>query len=618
MKWVISTVVTIILVPKLQPTISEYIESEFINNVGLGIAIFIITLFLIIVIGKTIGKAVTWTGVGSIDKTFGMLFGVFKGYVVTVCIFSILNWFYPLQNWGISAEDAISFDLINKGSEILIEEFPSSEDFIDTKEKIEKFKSDKLREECGVFGISKHEDAARLVALGLHSLQHRGQEGCGIVSFDGKSFHSEKRQGLVGDHFTNIETIKKLPGNSAIGHNRYSTTGETSLRNIQPFFADLYHGGLSIAHNGNLTNAITLRNELVKNGSIFRTTSDTETIVQLIAQSNREKILDKITETLFKIQGGYALVILTNKKLIGIRDPLGIRPLVIGKLGNSYIFASETCALDIVDAKFVREVDNGEVVVIENNEMKSFKPFNKIKSRPCVFEYIYFARPDSILSGECAYEYRKRLGEELAKETGVEADIIVPVPDSGVPAAIGYSQSSKIKFELGLIRNHYVGRTFIEPTQNIRSFGVKLKLSSTKSILKNKSIILIDDSLVRGTTCGKIVKMLYKAGAKKVHVRIACPEIKYPDFYGVDMPTKKELLSSNKTKNEICDFLGAASCNFLSVDGLYKALLKEKRNNSYPQFSDHYFTGEYPIKALDKLGNEKITQLSLLSNKSSS
>ncbi len=483
---------------------------------------------------------------------------------------------------------------------------------------MKKFNSDKLKEECGIFGISNHADSARLVALGLHSLQHRGQEGCGIVSFDGKSFHSEKRQGLVGDHFTNIETIKKLPGNSAIGHNRYSTTGETSLRNIQPFFADLYHGGLSIAHNGNLTNAITLRNDLVKNGSIFRTTSDTETIVQLIAKSKREKIIDKITETLFKIQGGYAIVILTNKKLIGIRDPLGIRPLVIGKLGNSYIFASETCALDIVDAKFVREVENGEMVVIENNELKSFKPFNKIKQRPCVFEYIYFARPDSILNGECAYEYRKRLGIELAKESGVDADIIIPVPDSGVPAAIGYSQSSKIKFELGLIRNHYVGRTFIEPTQNIRSFGVKLKLSTTKSILENKTVILIDDSLVRGTTCGKIVKMLYKAGAKKVHVRIACPEIKYPDFYGIDMPTKKELLSSEKNTDEISKFVGSASCKFLSIDGMYKALLNEKRNNNYPQFSDHYFTGEYPVKALDKLGNEKITQLSLLSNKSSS
>ena len=618
MKWVISTVVTIILVPKLQPTISEYIESEFINNVGLGLVIFIFTLFLTIVIGKALGKAVTWTGVGSIDKTFGMLFGVFKGYVVSVCIFSILNWFYPFQNWGISAEDAFSFKIINKGSEILIEEFPSGDDFIDTKEKLKKFKSDKLREECGVFGVSNHEDASSLVALGLHALQHRGQEGCGIVSFDGKSFHSEKRQGLVGDHFTNLETIKKLPGKAAIGHNRYSTTGETSLRNIQPFFADLYHGGLSIAHNGNLTNAITLRNDLVKNGSIFRTTSDTETIVQLIAQSKRNKILDKITETLFKIQGGYSLVILTNKKLIGVRDPLGIRPLVIGKLGNSYIFASETCALDIVGAKFLREVDNGEIVIIENNEIKSYKPFNKIKSRPCVFEYIYFARPDSLLNGKCAYEYRKRLGEELSKENKTNADIVVPVPDSGVPAAIGFSQASGIKFELGLIRNHYVGRTFIEPTQNIRSFGVKLKLSSTKSILKNRSVILIDDSLVRGTTCSKIINLLYKAGAKEVHVKIACPEIKFPDFYGVDMPTKKELLSSNKNIKEICDYLGANSVNFLTIEGLYKALINEKRNNNYPQFSDHYFTGEYPIKALDKLGNEKVTQLSLLSNKSNS
>jgi len=484
------------------------------------------------------------------------------------------------------------------------------------KNKLKKFKEDNLREECGVFGVSNHEDAARLVALGLHSLQHRGQEGCGIVSFDGENFHSEKRQGLVGDHFTNIETIKKLPGNSGIGHNRYSTTGETSLRNIQPFFADLYHGGLSIAHNGNLTNAISLRNDLVKNGSIFRTTSDTETIVQLIAKSKREKILDKITEALFKIQGGYALIILTNKKLIGIRDPLGIRPLVIGKLNGSYIFASETCALDIVNAKFIREVENGEMVVVQDNELKSYKPFNKVKKRPCVFEYIYFARPDSILDGECAYEYRKKLGEQLSKENNIDADIVVPVPDSGVPAAIGFSQASGIKFELGLIRNHYVGRTFIEPTQTIRSLGVKLKLSSTKSIIKGKSLILIDDSLVRGTTCSKIIKMLYKAGAKEVHVRIACPEIKYPDFYGVDMPTKKELLSSNKDINEICDYLGASTIKFLSLNGLYTALKGEKRNDSYPQFSDHYFTGEYPIKPLDKLGNEKIKQLSLLSNKS--
>ena len=479
-----------------------------------------------------------------------------------------------------------------------------------------KFKSDKLREECGVFGVSNTEDAATLVALGLHALQHRGQEGCGIVSFDGKNYHSEKRHGLVGDHFTSSEVLKKLPGNSAIGHNRYSTTGDNSLRNIQPFFADLQYGGLSIAHNGNLTNAISLRNNLVKNGSIFRTTSDTETIVQLIAKSKREKIVDKIIETLFKIQGGYALVILTNKKLIGVRDPMGIRPLVIGKLNSSYILASETCALDIIDAKFIREVENGEVIVIENNELKSYKPFTKVKSRPCVFEYIYFARPDSILNDECAYEYRKRLGIELAKESVSNADLVVPVPDSGVPAAIGYSQFSKIPFELGLIRNHYVGRTFIEPTQNIRSLGVKLKLSSTKSILKNKSVILIDDSLVRGTTCNKIVKMLYKAGVRKVHVKIACPEIKFPDFYGVDMPTKKELLSGSKNVDEIKKYIGSDSLNFLSIEGLYNALVKEKRNNNYPQFSDHYFTGEYPIKPLDNLGDEKITQLSLLSSKS--
>jgi|TARA_B110000211_G_scaffold212138_1_gene251569 amidophosphoribosyltransferase len=481
---------------------------------------------------------------------------------------------------------------------------------------LKKFKSDKLREECGVFGVSNSLDASALVALGLHALQHRGQEGCGIVSYDGINYYSEKRQGLVGDHFTKGDVIKKLPGNFAIGHNRYSTTGETSLRNIQPFFADLHSGGLSVAHNGNLTNAISLRDSLVKEGAIFRTTSDTETIVQLIAKSKRNKMVDKIIDTLFQIQGGYALVLLTNKKLIGVRDPFGIRPLVIGKLKESYILASETCALDIVGAKFIREVENGEIVVIENRELKSIKPFPKQKARPCVFEYIYFARPDSIIGGKCAYEYRKKLGEEMAKETDIEADMIVPVPDSGVPAAIGYSQFTNKKFELGLIRNHYVGRTFIEPTENIRSLGVKLKLSSTKSVLKNKKIILVDDSLVRGTTCLKIVKMLYSAGVKEVHVRIACPEILYPDFYGVDMPTKDELLAHKKSINEMCEYIGAASLKFLSLKGLYKALGHEKRDNIYPQLSDHYFTGEYPIKPSDQLGENKITQLSLLSGKS--
>ena len=402
---------------------------------------------------------------------------------------------------------------------------------------MKKFSSDKLNEECGIFGISNHEEASALVALGLHALQHRGQEGCGIVSFDGKNYHSEKRQGLVGDHFTNQETLKKLPGSFAIGHNRYSTTGETSLRNIQPFFADLHMGGVSIAHNGNLTNALMLRESLVKQGAIFRTTSDTETIVQLIAKSERNKFIDKLIDALFQIQGGYSLVLMTNKKLIGVRDPFGIRPLVIGKLKNSYIFASETCALDIVGATFIREVDNGEIVVIENSVIKSFKPFPKQKPRPCIFEYIYFARPDSLINKKCAYEYRKSLGIQLAKETDFNADLIVPVPDSGVPSALGYAEESKKPFELGLIRNHYVGRTFIEPSQNI-SLGVKLKLSPTKTIVKNKIIVLIFDSLVRGTTFQNC-KMLYESGAKEVHVRIACPEIKFPDFYRVDMPTKK-------------------------------------------------------------------------------
>ena len=486
------------------------------------------------------------------------------------------------------------------------------------KKKLKKFDFDKLREECGVFGISNHEDASALVALGLHALQHRGQEGCGIVSYDGKNYYSEKRQGLVGDHFTDQKILEKLSGNFAIGHNRYSTTGETSLRNIQPFFADLHMGGLSVAHNGNLTNALLLRDALVKEGAIFRTTSDTETIVQLIAKSKRDKFIDKLIDALFQIQGGYSLVLMTNKKLVGVRDPFGIRPLVIGKLKNSYILASETCALDIIGANFVREVENGEIIIIENEKLKSIKPFPKQKPRPCVFEYIYFARPDSIVNNKCAYEYRKKLGIELAKETDIQADFVVPVPDSGVPAALGYAEQSKKQFELGLIRNHYVGRTFIEPTQNIRSLGVKLKLSSTKSIVKNKSIILIDDSLVRGTTCNKIVKMLYESGAKEVHVRIACPEIKYPDFYGVDMPTKEELLAHKKNNEEMCHHIKAKSLKFLSLDGLYKALIGESRNSNIPQFSDHYFTGDYPIKPSDNLRGLNIQQLSLLSNKSSS
>ena len=474
----------------------------------------------------------------------------------------------------------------------------------------------KLKEECGVFGISNNNDASTLTALGLHALQHRGQEGCGIVSYDGKKYHLEKRFGLVGDNFNKEKVLKKIPGNYAIGHNRYSTTGGTALRNIQPFFADTYNGGISLAHNGNLTNAVTLREKLVKEGAIFHTTSDTETIVQLIAKSKRSTTIDKIVDALFQIQGGYALVILTQNILIGVRDPYGIRPLVIGKIKNSYVFASETCALDIIGAKYVRDVENGEIVFIENDKLNSIKPFPSKKIRPCVFEYIYFSRPDSILNNKCAYEYRKNFGIELAKETHVESDLVIPVPDSGVPAAIGYSQYIGKNFELGLIRNHYVGRTFIEPSQKIRSLGVKLKLSANKSSIKNKKIILIDDSLVRGTTCHKIVKMLYDSGVKEVHVRIACPEIKFPDFYGVDTPTKKELLAANKNIKEMCKYINAKSLKFLSIGGLYKAMGFEKRNEIYPQLTDHYFTGDYPVKPIDKLEDGKVTQLSLLSTAS--
>jgi len=476
----------------------------------------------------------------------------------------------------------------------------------------------KLKEECGVFGISNSSDSSALTALGLHALQHRGQEGCGIVSFDGEKYHSEKRFGLVGDSFNKEKVLKNLTGNYAIGHNRYSTTGENTLRNIQPFFADTNAGGLGIAHNGNLTNSITLRKKLVEDGAIFHTTSDTETIVQLIAKSKRKKTIDKIVDTLFQIQGGYALVMLNQNTLIGVRDPFGIRPLVIGKIKNSYVFTSETCALDIIGAKYIRDVENGEVVYIENNQLKSIKPFPIKKARPCVFEYIYFARPDSILNGKSAYEYRKNFGIELAKETDIDADIVVPVPDSGNAAALGYSQFIGKNFELGLIRNHYVGRTFIEPSQKIRSLGVKLKLNANKSSIKNKKIILIDDSLVRGTTSHKIVKMLYDAGAKEVHVRIACPEIRYPDFYGVDTPTKKELLAANKTNEEIREYIGAKSLKFLSIEGMYRAMGFDKRNEIYPQLTDHYFTGDYPIKPIDGLGDDKITQLSLLSTASNS
>ena len=474
---------------------------------------------------------------------------------------------------------------------------------------------DRLREECGVFGIYNHKDAAALTALGLHALQHRGQEACGINTFDGKNFYSVKRRGLVGDNFTSEKIIKQLPGNAAIGHNRYSTTGLPIIRNIQPFFADLHLGGISIAHNGNLTNAIQIREQMVKDGAIFQTTSDTETVVQLIAKSRRAKILDKIIDAIFQVQGGYAMVMLSNKKLIGIRDPYGIRPLVLGKLGDSYIFASETCALDIIGAEFIREIENGEIVIINKDGVESVKPFPKQNARPCIFEYIYFSRPDSIVGGKGVYDYRKNLGRQLAIESPTDADLISAVPDSGNPAAIGYSEQSKIQFDMGIIRNHYVGRTFIEPTQQIRQLGVKLKHNPNKAAIKNKKLILVDDSIVRGTTSKKIVSMLYDAGAKEVHMKISSPPIKYPDYYGIDTPNVSELLAANNSIEEMRKIIGVKTLAFLSIDGVYKALGHEKRDNKNPQFTDHCFTGDYPVKPTDlKNQSEKNNQLSLLSN----
>lgn len=472
---------------------------------------------------------------------------------------------------------------------------------------------DRLREECGVFGIFGHADAAALTTLGLHALQHRGQEAAGIVSFDGKNFFAERRLGLVSDHFTKANVLDQLQGTAAVGHVRYSTTGETILRNVQPLFADLTGGGFAIAHNGNLTNALTLRDELVKQGAIFQSTSDTETILQLVARSKRINTLSRFTDALFQIEGAYALVVMTNKKLIGARDPLGIRPLVIGKLDGAYILASETCALDIIGAKFVREVENGEIVVITDDGIESIKPFPPMEARPCIFEYIYFARPDSTVGGKSVYECRKEFGRQLAEESHVDADVVIPVPDSGVPAAIGYGNASGVPFELGIIRNHYVGRTFIEPQQSIRAFSVKLKHNANRVHVEGKRVILIDDSIVRGTTSVKIVQMMRDAGATEVHMRIGAPPITHPDFYGIDTPDQDSLLAAQNTLEEMRAHIGADSLAFLSVDGLYKAMgYPEGRNAERPQFTDHCFTGEYPTGLADQQGDEKLHQLSLL------
>ena len=477
--------------------------------------------------------------------------------------------------------------------------------------------SDKLREECGVFGVFGHPDAAAISALGLHALQHRGQEAAGIVSFDGDHFHAERRLGLVSEHFTKASVLNKLHGTAAVGHVRYSTTGDTILRNVQPLFADLAGGGFAIAHNGNLTNALGLRNELVNQGAIFQSTSDTETILQLVARSQRIDTLSKFIDALFRIEGAYALVVITNKKLIGVRDPLGIRPLILGQLDGHFILASETCALDIIGAKFIREIENGEIVIITDKGLESVKPFPPLKKRPCIFEYIYFARPDSTVGGLSVYQCRKAFGVQLAIESNIKADVVVPVPDSGVPAAIGYAEEASIPFELGIIRNHYVGRTFIEPSDTIRHLGVKLKHNANRMLVHGKRVVLIDDSIVRGTTSIKIVQMMRDAGATEVHMRVGSPPITHPDFYGIDTPVQRQLLAANHSLSEMCSYIGADSLAFLSVDGLYKAMGHiNGRDPKNPAYTDHCFTGEYPTQLRDQQNDNHLRQLSLLSEPS--
>ncbi|WP_294613191.1 amidophosphoribosyltransferase [uncultured Roseovarius sp.] len=466
---------------------------------------------------------------------------------------------------------------------------------------------DTLHEECGVFGILGHPDAAALTALGLHALQHRGQEAAGIVSFDGTRFHSERRMGLVGDHYTDPVTLAKLPGTISIGHVRYSTTGEVALRNVQPLFAELEVGGIAIAHNGNFTNGLTLRRQLIAGGAICQSTSDTEVVLHLIARSRYTSTADRFIDAIRQMEGGYSMVAITRTKLIAARDPTGIRPLVMGELDGKPIFCSETCALDIIGAKYVRDVENGEVIICEiqadgSVTIDARKAGNTQPERLCLFEYVYFARPDSVVGGRSVYVARKNMGINLAHEAPVDADVVVPVPDGGTPAALGYAQASGIPFEYGIIRNHYVGRTFIEPTEQIRNMGVRLKLNVNRALIKGKRVILVDDSVVRGTTSRKIKEMILDAGAKEVHFRIASPPTAWPCFYGVDTPQREKLLAATMSEDEMRDHLQVDSLKFISLNGLYRAVGEiEGRDSKCPQYCDACFSGEYPVAPSDMI-----------------
>ncbi|MFQ5931843.1 MAG: amidophosphoribosyltransferase [Nitrospiraceae bacterium] len=449
---------------------------------------------------------------------------------------------------------------------------------------------DKFHDECAVFGISGHHEAANLTYLGLYALQHRGQEGSGIVSSNGEEFFHEKGMGLVADIFTK-PVLKRLPGQMAIGHNRYSTAGESSLKNVQPLIVNFAFGNLALAHNGNLINASMLRNELEAYGAIFQSTADSEVIIHLIAHSRAETLLARVIDALSQVRGAFSVVLLTDDSVIAARDPYGFRPLSLGHLKDSWIVASETCAFDLIGAEYAREIKPGELVVLNSEGVTSYSPFAKTRPAMCVFEYVYFSRPDSkIFGGNAVYLTRKALGRQLAREAWVDADIVIPVPDSGVPAAMGYSEGSGIPFETGLIRNHYVGRTFIEPEQSIRHFGVKIKLNAISEVLEGKRVVVVDDSIVRGTTSRKIVKMIRQAGAREVHMRISSPPIVSPCFYGIDTPTRKELIGSSHTTQETRKYITADSLAYLSLDGMLKAA---------PGAPDHYctacFTEHYPI-----------------------
>lgn len=450
---------------------------------------------------------------------------------------------------------------------------------------------DKFKDECGVFGIFGHPEAANMAYLGLYALQHRGQESAGIVSSDDSQLYSHKAMGLVADIFSE-DVLKKLPGKSAIGHVRYSTTGASHLKNAQPFLVDYARGGIAVAHNGNLVNAGLLRDELEAYGSIFQSSTDTEVLIHLIAQSKAATVVDRITDALGRVKGAYSIVFLTEGQLIAARDPHGFRPLALGKLKDSWVVASETCAFDLIEAEYLREIDPGEILVIDSYiRPKSCRPFDKAQYTPCIFEFIYFARPDSSIFGANVYSVRKNFGRELARENSIDADIVIPVPDSGVPAAIGFAEESNMPFQMGLIRNHYVGRTFIEPKDAIRHFGVKIKLNAVKELLKGKRVVVIDDSIVRGTTSRKIVKMIRDAGAKEVHMRISSPPTVCPCFYGIDTPTKKELIASSHTLDEISKYITADTLSYLSIEGMYKAVSDAGAN-----FCDACFTGKYPVE----------------------